>query len=256
MAAASVALSAGLAWGGELSLGHGAIVGGAGSGRVDGWLLEGTAGQVVADSIGTLTAGGDRLQVGYPVQAATWNRPPVVGGDSVDRTKGSRVTRVLITTLMENDTDADGDALRWVGVGGATPAGAEVMVMEGFVVYVAPSGEAGHGSFEYEVEDGEGGHRVKGMVTVMETENLGVGVQPNAVSLKVVGGDRVFTGIGVPGRRYRVQYTTDAGVPYTWREFEPVAEVEAARSGALGVFRVVDRGPLEGLRLYRAVAAP
>jgi hypothetical protein len=165
------------------------------------------------------------------------------------------VTKVRVATLLANDTDADADPVTWVSVGRAQPSGATVTVVGGFAVYVASAGDAGHGSFEYEVTDGQG-NVAWGVVTVLETVPGGVRVQPNAVRLEVEGGDRVFTGIGVPGRRYRVQYTLEAAAPYVWRDFEPTADRVAATTGALGLFQYVDRNPAEAHRLYRAVAVP
>ena len=219
--------------------------------------LEVVVGQPLADSGGTEALGdaGRRLQVGYLVQATPWNRPPVPGGDSVARPRGNPVTKVRVATLLANDTDADADPVALVSVGRAQPSGSTVSVVNGFAVYVASSGDAGHGSFEYEVTDGQG-NVAWGLVTVLETVPGGVGVQPNAVRLEMEGEDRVFTGIGVPGRRYRVQYTLEASAPYVWREFEPTADRVAATTGALGLFQYVDRSPGEAHRLYRAVSAP
>ena len=241
---------------GELGLTPVVIPGGGGASGVDALQMEAVVGQVLADSGGTEAAPGTRVQVGYLVQAVSWNRPPVAGGDSVNRPKGNRVAKIRLADLLSNDTDADGDLITFLGLGAAQPSGATVSLVGGFAVYVAPAGDSGHGSFEYEITDGQEGHRVKGVVSVMETSGGSVVTQPNAVALEVDGLDRVFRGIGVPGRRYRVQYTTSVGAPYQWNEFDPVAEVRAATSGALGVFRYVDRAPGDGLRLYRAVVAP
>ena len=240
---------------GEWSLKTGQVGSGAGDGAAGSLTLSGTVGQVVADSAGVEADGGLRLQAGRAVHVVPWGRPPVPVGDSVPRVFGERVARVSMATLLANDTDADGDALAWVRIGRAEPAGATVTVEDGIAVYVATAGDMGHGSFEYEVRDVEG-NVARGFVTVLETAGGGVETRPNAVRLEADGVDRVFTGIGVPGRRYRVQYTLEAAAPHVWREFEPVAELEAATSGALGLFRHVDRNPGEALRLYRAVLVP
>ena len=240
---------------GELSLTGDLITSGAADAGDGSRMLSGTAGQVVADSEGVEAGIGLRLQAGHEVQVATWNRPPVPGGDSLERWQGERVAKVSLTTLLGNDTDADGDALEWVQAGWAQPTGSTVMVVGNFAVYVAASGDAGHGSFEYEVRD-SAGNVSRGFVTVLETARGVVTTRPNAVRLEAEGADRVFTGIGVPGRSYRVQYALEATEPFVWRDFQPLADMEAATSGALGLFRYVDRGPGEALRLYRAVAAP
>ena len=242
---------------GELALDPLLVSAGGGKASSGSWTLEASVGQPLADSDGAEALGdaSRRLQAGYLVQATRWNRPPVPGGDSVARPRGNPVTKGLVATLLANDTDADADPLTWVSVGRAQPSGATVSVVNGFAVYVASSGDAGHGSFEYAVTDGQG-NVSWGLVTVLETEPGGVGVQPNAVRLEVEGVDRVFTGVGDPGRRYRVQYTLEAAAPYVWRDFDPAADRVAATTGALGLFQYVDRNPAEAQRLYRAVAAP
>lgn len=195
----------------------------------------------------------------HALEAVPVNRPPVAGGDAISRAHGNRVTKVRLADLLANDTDPDGDALRVVAVGQATPTGAEVGVVGGFAVYVAAAGDAGHGSFEYQVSDEAGGHSAWGVVTVMETSGLGLGigtVRANAVRIESDGGSVTFTGIGLPGKRYRLQYTTSVAEPYVWNELEAAGEAEAATTGAAGIFKVVDVAPGDALRLYRAVVAP
>lgn len=195
----------------------------------------------------------------HALEAVPVNRPPVASGDAISRAYGNRVTKVRLSDLLANDTDPDGDALRVVAVGQATPTGAEVGVVGGFAVYVAGAGDAGHGSFEYQVSDHAGGHTAWGVVTVMETSGVGLSsgtVRANAVRIEADGGSVTFTGIGLPGRRYRLQYTTSVAEPYVWNELEPVGEAEAATTGAAGLFKVVDVAPGDTLRLYRAVVAP
>lgn len=121
------------------------------------------------------------------------------------------------------------------------------------------AGDAGHGSFEYQVSDHAGGHTAWSVVTVMETSGVGLSsgtVRANAMRIEADGGSVTFTGIGLPGRRYRLQYTTSVAEPYVWNELEPVGEAEAATTGAAGLFKVVDVAPGDTLRLYRAVVAP
>lgn len=195
----------------------------------------------------------------HALEVVPVNHVPVVMGDSITRPQGTRVAKVRLADLLANDVDADGDSLGVVSVGNPTPSGASVSLVGNFAVYVAADGEAGHGTFEYEVADGLGGHTAWGAVTVFETVRGAGGLavtRPNAVRVVVDGGNRVFTGIGVPGRRYRVQYTTSESEPYAWKDFDPVAEVEASTTGMLGTFRHVDRGPSDGLRLYRAIGLP
>ncbi len=212
-------------------------------------------GQAVVDMSGSAAGGTTlRVQSGLWAQfAATLNSPPVGSLDTIDRVLGSRVVKVLASALLSNDTDVDGDLLRIQSVGAALPAGSTVVLSGAFVVYTARTGDAGPGSFEYVVSDGTDGPTATVTVVVTESGSGGVDQPPNAVVLESVGEDFVFTAIGVPGRRYRVQYTTDVQVPYLWREFEPGAVYTAPVGVAAGVFRHVDVRPPDALRLYRAV---
>ena len=79
------------------------------------------------------------------------------------------------STLLANDTDADGDALSVVSVSGALPQGATVELFDGDITYTvsANAGDAADESFQYEVSDGLGGHRVSGTVRIKTIEGGG-----------------------------------------------------------------------------------
>ena len=217
--------------------------------------VQAVVGQAVVDVSGSAAGGTTlRVQSGLWAQfAATLNAPPVGSLDTLDRPLGSRVVKVLAATLLSNDTDADGDFLGIQSVGSALPAGSTVVLSGAFVVYTAPTGNAGPGSFEYALSDGTDGPTATVTVVVTESGSGGVDQPPNAVVLESVGGDFVFTAIGVPGRSYRVQYTTDVQAPYLWREFNPAAFYTAPGGLAAGVFRHVDVQPADAFRLYRAI---
>jgi Bacterial Ig domain len=247
-----------LAWAGQaagLEPGVGSVTSGGGTASSGTAVLQTVVGQAIADVAGTVAGGTTlRVQSGLWAQfAATLNSPPVGSLDTVDRALGSRVVKVLSRTLLSNDSDLDGDPLTIVSVGAALPAGSTVVVSGAFVVYTAPAGNAGPGSFEYVLSDGTDGPTATVTVVVTESGAGGVDQPPNAVVLESVGGDFVFTAIGVPGRRYRVQYTTDVQAPYLWREFNPAAIYTAPGGLAAGVFRHVDVQPADSIRLYRAI---
>ena len=247
-----------LAWAGQaagLEPGVGSVTSGGGTASSGTAVLQTVVGQAIADVAGTVAGGTTlRVQSGLWAQfAATLNSPPVGSLDTVDRALGSRVVKVLSRTLLSNDSDVDGDPLTIVSVGSALPAGSTVTVSGAFVVYTAPTGSSGPGSFEYVVSDGTDGPTATVTVVVTESGSGGVEQPPNAVVLESVGGDFVFTAIGIPGRQYRVQYTTEVQSPYVWREFNPAAVYTAPGGLAAGVFRHVDVQPADPVRLYRAI---
>jgi hypothetical protein len=177
------------------------------------------------------------------------NEAPVAVVDPLFRPDTTRVVRVLKSTLLANDTDADSDPLSLIAVGNPLPAGATVQLLGNFVIYVAPANDAGDGSFTYTLSDGPGGHEVTGTVTVTEqdpTANAG----PNAAQIRAIGDDVVLAFIGVPGRRYRIQYATTLTPPIDWTEFSPGAIHTA---GSNGVFNHTDVAPGDGSRFYRAI---
>ena len=98
------------------------------------------------------------------------NVAPVAVSDTVQRLALRRETSIPSASLLANDTDADLDVLQIVSVGEAQPAGSTVAIDGASILYTAPSSNEGPGSFEYEVSDGVGGHRVKTTVTVEKVD--------------------------------------------------------------------------------------
>jgi hypothetical protein len=169
------------------------------------------------------------------------------------RLDSTRTAKVLQSVLLANDTDADNDPLTINSVANPLPSGATVQLAGNFVLYTAPAANSGAGSFTYTVDDGAG-HTATGTVTVTQVSTPTAGDSPpGAISATLSGADVVVTFIGVPGRGYRVQYTTSLGAPYTWQEFSPAAVVTAS---AGGVFSHTDLAPGGGARFYRAIPNP
>jgi hypothetical protein len=158
------------------------------------------------------------------------------------------VTKVLLATLLANDTDPENDPLTITAVGSAQPDGATVVISGGFAVYVAPGNTAGDGSFTYTLSDGTSS--VTGAVTVTQTTSSTMPESPNAVSLVPSGRDYVMKFVGVPGWTYGVLYTTDTAEPYTWNEFPSPVGMVAPDSG---VMTYTDVNPPDSNRFYRAV---
>ncbi len=176
------------------------------------------------------------------------NAAPMAAADTLDRADTTRTAKVLLSALLGNDSDADGDSLTVIAVGDAQPPGATVIVAGAFALYTAPTTTSGHGSFTYTLSDGPGGHTVTGLVTVNETSPASTS-GPNHAVIAVVGDDIVVTFLGVPGRTYRVQFRE---LPGDWQDATPAIHTAAPN----GVFTHTDANPNSPMRLYRAVGTP
>ena len=212
----------------------------------------GQSGEGEVTVVVTDEAGNTGQQV-FKVTVTASNKAPVPGPDTLNRSQGGRVAKILISTLLANDTDADGDTLSLDSVRNALPTGSTVEIMEPYVVYTVPAGTVGSGSFEYMVSDGLGGHLVAGTASVTESAAVGQDDPALPIDAKVEGVDMLFTWLGVPRRNYKVQYTTSTAPPYVWVDFSPAAVYTAARTNVLGVFQHRDVAPSESMRLYRAL---
>jgi hypothetical protein len=232
------------------------VAGGGGSGTGGAFSLHGTAGQ--ADAHAARASGAFTLRGGLWARPrfAVSNRLPVAGTDLVVRLDDALFAKIPVATLLGNDVDPDGDPLSLTGVADALPAGATVVMIGPWVIYTVPAVEAGAGSFTYTLSDGPGGHSTTGFVTVSVAAAPEPDGAPNPVAVSTSGDDFAVSFLGVPGYRYRVQFSSDVAPPYTWREFDPPAVYTAPETGAAGVFRHVDPNPPDALRLYRAVPEP
>jgi hypothetical protein len=182
---------------------------------------------------------------------ATANAVPVAGADTLSRWNTAQAAKILKSTLLTNDTDADLDTLSITGVGSALPTGATVVLAGNFIVYTAPATNSGGGSFTYTLSDGI--TTSTGTVTVSEISPPTQDYTANSAAISPSGADFVVTFIGVPGYGYRVQYTTDLSPPYTWNDFSPAADHTAPDSG---VFTHTDVAPGSPGRFYRAILTP
>ena len=232
------------------------VAGGGGAGAGGQFTLHGTAGQ--ADAHPARNSGSFTLTGGLWARPrfVAANRVPVAGADLVVRLDDALFAKIPVATLLGNDVDPDGDPLSLTGVADALPAGATVVMIGPWVIYTAPAVEAGGGSFTYTLSDGLGGHRATGFVTVSVAAAPEPDGAPNPVAVSTSGNDFAVSFLGVPGYRYRVQFSSDVAPPYTWREFDPPAVYTAPETGAAGVFRHTDPNPPDALRLYRAVPEP
>lgn len=106
----------------------------------------------------------------------TTNRPPVAGPDSFYRFLGQNLT-IPASTLLANDSDADGDPLALAGVTPASAQGGTVSIVGQSVIYVPANGFNGPDSFSYTVADGRGGSN-SALVSITVSSNTAPQLTP------------------------------------------------------------------------------
>jgi len=88
-------------------------------------------------------------------QASTpTNQPPVANTDSATTAQNTAVT-IAASTLLANDTDANGDSLSLTGV--SNPVNGSVTFSNGNVIFTPSTNFTGNASFDYSISDGFGG---------------------------------------------------------------------------------------------------
>ncbi len=182
------------------------------------------------------------------IRFTPFNEPPVVAGPvSLERLPGMDV-KVTADELLAVATDPDGDPLVLASVAETSLHGAEIARAGIWVVYVAPDGFDENDSFTYTISDGKGGEAT-GTVLIAMREGGGDGVTPNRHGeIEVISGG---TGarvrfIGVPGRTYLIQATSDLGGPWE--------TIGTSTADSAGLYEYVEED-ITGVsaRFYRAV---
>jgi hypothetical protein len=173
------------------------------------------------------------------------NDLPLPLPETIDRYATSSV-KIPVATLLANDGDpADSPPdlpLTVTGVSSPTPNGA-IVTLSGGVVYYDPNGHTGPDSFTYAVQDSRGGVFPNALVQVGIFDDTAQSL--NITSIEMVGGDAVVSGVGIPGRTYRVQ-AADTGIP-NWFDLPG----GALAADGQGRFSYTDPGPLPPARIYR-----
>jgi Ca2+-binding RTX toxin-like protein len=82
------------------------------------------------------------------------NQPPVANPDSATTAQNTAVT-LEASTLLANDTDANGDSLSLTGVSNAVNG--SVTFSDGNVIFTPSTNFTGNASFDYSISDGQGG---------------------------------------------------------------------------------------------------
>jgi len=170
------------------------------------------------------------------------NTPPVAMADTIERTPGNG-TKVAVTTLLANDTDADGDVLRFVGMDTNSVHGGSLSLSNGWVIYVPAAGYTNGDSFSYQISDGRG-VPVSGTVTINVREDTTP--SPNLEITDMGDGSYRIRFDGIPGKTYRIEYAETLENP-AWQT------LGNSTADAFGLFEFVDTPPNGSpMRYYRS----
>jgi hypothetical protein len=174
--------------------------------------------------------------------AQTINTPPVASPDTLERDPTNGV-KVAITTLLNNDTDADGDVIIFLGVAATSAQSGTVVSNAGWIFYTPASGYTNTDTFTYTIGDSFS-LSVTGLVTV----NIRADNAPSA-NLRLVptgNGSYEIWGDGIPGRVYHIQATEQLGTT----NWQTLGTVTGDTSG-LFLFLDATNSPL---RFYRTMS--
>ncbi len=172
------------------------------------------------------------------------NRNPVAGLDIIHRYPTQSV-KVLLATLLANDTDPDGDTpLTITALGTPSSGQATVSLSDGRAFYQPAAGSTGADTFTYQLSDGHGG-TATGTVNVEIIGNNGTAQNITKIEM-LPGGSAGISFAAIPGRTYRVQ-STDSLAPANWQTLATVT------ADAQGRIEIIDPPPLPPSRFYRTV---
>ena len=172
------------------------------------------------------------------------NVNPVTAADALVRGRNA-AAKILVSQVLANDTDADGDTLTVTDAVSPTANNAIVTLDGSWLIYQPTLGFNNPDTFSYTVSDSNGG-TATGTVNVSVASDGNEQTQ-NVISATVSGLDVIVRFAGVPGRTYRIE-TSTLVPPITWTP-HPAGPQTA---GANGVFELTDPSP-PSPRFYRAV---
>jgi hypothetical protein len=150
--------------------------------------------------------------------SATWfldlpqviNTPPVARDDVIQRDP-NHGTKMLVSDLLANDSEADpGDPLVFDSISAPTAEGGTLNLAEGWIFYTPPAGFAGADSFTYRVRDSLG---AAATATVEIVPRVGIEPSANLTLVDLGNGTYRIVFSGIPWRIYTIQYTESLEQP-------------------------------------------
>ena len=170
------------------------------------------------------------------------NTLPVAGLDQMECRPAS-VAQVLISTLLANDVDPDGDTVTFVSVGATSANGAVVTRQGDWIRFAAPAVFTNDDSFTYRISDGRG-QPVVGVVNVrVNTDPV---PSPNLAITPLGNGSFRISFDGLRDVTYQVEFSSSD--LSAWQILGTVTANE------IGSFEIIDAPPAASQqRFYRAV---
>jgi hypothetical protein len=201
----------------------------------------------MSDTVGQPLVGASTVG-DYSLEDGFWpgmNTAPITAQDTLVRIT-NRTAKILLTSILANDSDPDADSVQITAIGGLSTHGGSVSVEEGWAFYVPPAGLNESDSFTYTLTDAEGNQAVGSVAIQMAGAS---GAQPRTIVslLPLPDGTRQIRFVGIAGRTYSIQATTDLASP-VWQE------LATRPADANGLFDYLDTElPAPPQRFYRAV---
>lgn len=170
------------------------------------------------------------------------NAAPVAGLDTSVRPPSGEV-RVPVATLLQNDSDPDGDEFDFAGVRAVLPEGATARVEDGVLIY-APSANAGNvmGEVQYAVRDQYGKTGVGRVLLPVQGGTVQVPWLQLLTIRVPAPGEVEAEFLGIPGQSMELLSAPGLEGPWTL--------VGRVTAGTDGRFQVKETA-LEGVRFYR-----
>lgn len=169
------------------------------------------------------------------------NTPPAAGADMMMRYP-SDATKVLVGTLLANDSDADGNAFQLVSVSATSAYGATITRDGDWIHYTPAAGFTNDDSFTYTIEDSYHAQAVATVTVLATTEAV---PSPNLLLSELPDGSFLLKFDGIPGKTYRIQYSET--LP-TW------ADLGSTVADDVGMFNYTDTPPAgTPRRFYRSI---
>jgi pectin methylesterase-like acyl-CoA thioesterase len=172
-----------------------------------------SSGSATSLSITNLPRGANVITVAYlgdgnyvgstnTINQLVTNHPPVANNAVYTRNVAVNTFKILISDLLTNATDVDGDTLTLASVG-ATTNGANLMISSGYVMYNNTNSVADE--FTYKVSDGYGGTNSATVTIIIDATPL----FGQSQIVGMTGGTATLNFVGIPGYSYSVSRSTD-----------------------------------------------
>jgi hypothetical protein len=171
------------------------------------------------------------------------NPPPVATNVVLQRNQNCGV-KMLISTLLANDSDPDNEVVTFISAGPSSTNGGSVVVSNDWIYYTPLSGFTNSDAFSYVIED-SAGVQATGLVSI--TVPVDLSQSQNIVAIEALGNNASLISFqGIAGRTYTIQYTESLQTP-VWQT------LGTSTAGATGAFAFTDT-PASGspARFYRS----